>query len=97
MNLYDLIQSVSRGVAQNDRVLKLDTLLGKDVLLPLRAVGHSRIGRNYGFKVDTVSVASQIELKQLIAQPVTLWMQQTDRSYLPHRDERTGCGGRSAA
>lgn len=84
MNLNDLIQSVSRGLVQNNRILKLDTPLGKDVLLPLRLVGHSRIGRNYGFKVDTVSTASQIELKQLIAQPVTLWMQQTDQSYLPH-------------
>ncbi|WP_460900845.1 contractile injection system protein, VgrG/Pvc8 family, partial [Paraburkholderia jirisanensis] len=84
MNLNDLIQSVSRGVVQNNRMLKLDTPLGKDVLLPLRVVGHSRIGRNYSFKVDTVSTASQIELKQLIAQPVTLWMQQTDQSYLPH-------------
>jgi len=84
MNLHDLIRSVSRGIVQNDRILKLDTPLGKDVLLPLRVVGHSRLGRNFGFKIDTVSVANQIELKQLIAQPVTLWMQQTDRSYLPH-------------
>jgi len=84
MNLYDLIQSVSRGVAQNGRLLKLDTPLGQDVLLPLRLVGHSRVGRNFSFRVDTVSLASQIELKHLIAQPVTLWMQQADRSYLPH-------------
>lgn len=84
MNAYDLMQAVQQGVVQNDRLLKLDTPLGKDVLLPLRAVGHSRIGRNYDFTVDTVSVASQIELKQLIAQPVTLWMQQTDGMYLPH-------------
>nr|WP_144154965.1 contractile injection system protein, VgrG/Pvc8 family [Paraburkholderia sp. BCC1885] len=25
-----------------------------------------------------------VELKTLIAQPVTLWIQQTDKSYLPH-------------
>lgn len=65
MNAYDLMQAVQQGVVKNDRLLKLDTPLGKDVLLPLRAVGHSRIGRNYDFTVDTVSVASQIELKQL--------------------------------
>lgn len=98
MDLNDLIRSVSRGIAQKDRVLKLDTPLGEDVLLPLRVVGQSRIGRNYGFKVDTVSVASQIELKQLIAQPVTLRMRQTDRSYLPyhgyvHTASRLGADG----
>jgi type VI secretion system secreted protein VgrG len=42
------------------------------------------MGRHYEFTVDVVSTADAIELKTLIAQPVALWIQQTDRSYLPH-------------
>ena len=33
--------------------------------------------------VDCLSIERDIELKRLIAQPVTLWVQQTDRGYLP--------------
>ncbi len=64
--------------------MKLDTALGNNVLVPQRVVGHSRIGRHFEFTVDVVSTSATIELKTLIAQPVTLWVQQTDRSYLPH-------------
>ncbi|MEX3954033.1 type VI secretion system Vgr family protein [Paraburkholderia sp. EG287B] len=84
MHAYEQIRDISQGVVQNDRLLKLDTPLGKDVLLPLRAVGQSRVGRDYGFTVDMVSTSRQIELKQLIAQPVTLWIRQNDKTYQPH-------------
>ncbi|NYH23025.1 type VI secretion system secreted protein VgrG [Paraburkholderia bryophila] len=69
---------------QSDRLLKLDTPLGANVLLPQRLVGHSRLGRDYEFTLDAVSTNDNIELKKLIAQPVTLWVQQTDQSYAPH-------------
>ena len=69
---------------QSDRLLKLDTPLGANVLLPQRLMGQSRSGRDYEFTLDAVSTNDNIELKTLIAQPVTLWMQQTDQSYAPH-------------
>jgi type VI secretion system secreted protein VgrG len=64
--------------------LKLDTPLGSNVLVPQRVVGHSRIGRHYEFTVDVVSTSTTVELKTLIVQPVALWFQQTDKSYLAH-------------
>ncbi|OBR48509.1 type VI secretion system Vgr family protein [Paraburkholderia tropica] len=84
MDAYEQILDISQGVVQNDRLLKLDTPLGKNILLPLRAVGQSRIGRDYGFAVDMVSTSGKLELKQLIGQPVTLWIRQNDKTYQPH-------------
>jgi type VI secretion system secreted protein VgrG len=84
MGAQDIIAAVTGGLAQGDRLLKLDTPLGGDLVVPQRAVGSSRIGRHFDFTVDVVSTSSGIELKKLIAQPVTLWLQQSDKSYLPH-------------
>jgi hypothetical protein len=50
-------------IAQHDRLLKLTTILGDDMLLPQRVMGHDRLGRSYEYVVDTVSVRSDIELK----------------------------------
>lgn len=68
---------------QSRRLLKLDTALGANVLVPIRAVGTSRIGRDYEFTVDAASLRDTVELKALIAKPVTLWFQQSDDTYLP--------------
>ncbi|QGZ64679.1 type VI secretion system Vgr family protein [Paraburkholderia acidisoli] len=84
MGAQDLMAAISGGLMQTDRLLKLDTPLGENVLLPQRAIGHARIGRDYGFVVDVTSTQDNVELKTLIAQPVTLWLQQADQSYLPH-------------
>ncbi|OWJ57690.1 type VI secretion system Vgr family protein [Paraburkholderia caledonica] len=84
MGAQDIIAANRGGLAQSDRLLKLDTPLGGSVLLPQRLLGRSRLGRDYEFTLDTVSTSDNIELKKLIAQPVTLWMQQTDQSYAPH-------------
>src|SRR5690349_24820246 len=84
MGAQDIIAAVTGGLGQWDRLLKLDTPLGGDLVVPQRAVGSSRIGRHFDFTVDVVSTSSGIELKKLIAQPVTLWLQQSDKSYLPH-------------
>jgi type VI secretion system secreted protein VgrG len=70
-------------LGQQDRLLKLDTPLGDNVLLPQRAVGHDRLGRSYEYTLDVVSVRSDIDLKKLIAQTITLWVKQADRTYLP--------------
>ena len=84
MGAQDLIAAIAGGLVQTDRLLRLDTPLGNNVLLPQRVIGRSRIGRDYGFALDAVSTNGHIELKKLIAQPVTLWLQQTDRTYRPH-------------
>ncbi|MEZ2311768.1 type VI secretion system Vgr family protein [Paraburkholderia sp. RCC_158] len=84
MGAQDIIAAIKGGLLQNDRLLGLDTPLGTNVLLPQRLVGHSGLGRDFEFTLDAVSTSDNIELKTLIAQPVTLWIQQTDRSYAPH-------------
>ncbi|MGN8134590.1 type VI secretion system Vgr family protein [Paraburkholderia sp. 22099] len=84
MGAQDIIAAINGGLLQRDRLLKLDTPLGTNVLLPQRLLGHSRLGRDYEFTLDGVSTNDNIELKTLIAQPVTLWVQQTDQSYVPH-------------
>ncbi|MBU7438588.1 type VI secretion system Vgr family protein [Paraburkholderia fungorum] len=84
MGAEDILKVVSGGLIQQDRLLKLDTSLGKNVLVPQRVVGHSRIGRHFEFTVDVVSTSGSAELKTLIAQPLTLWIQQADKSYLSH-------------
>ncbi|WUR14616.1 type VI secretion system Vgr family protein [[Empedobacter] haloabium] len=92
--------SVLVAASQHDRLLKLDTPLGDDVLLPLRVAGQERFSSAYEFIVDCLSVEGDIELKRLIAQPVTLWLRRDDRSYFPvhgyvHRMTRLGSDGQS--
>jgi type VI secretion system secreted protein VgrG len=70
-------------IGQQNRLLKLTTPFGDDVLLPQRVLAYERLGRCYEYTVDVISVRHNVELKKLIAQPVTLWVQQTDRTYLP--------------
>jgi type VI secretion system secreted protein VgrG len=85
-------------LGQQHRLLKLSTPLGQDILLPQRVIANERLGRSYEYTVDCLSVRDGIELKALIAQPVTLWILQADRSYLPvhgyvHRMQRLGSDG----
>jgi type VI secretion system secreted protein VgrG len=92
------IESLTKGIGQQNRLLKLDTPLGPDVLLPQRVVGHERLGRSYEYTVDLISLRDHIALKELIAQPVTLWLRQTDCSYAPvhgyvHRIKKLGSDG----
>lgn len=84
MGARDIIRMLSGGLIQQGRLLKLDTPVGANVLLPQRVVARSRLGRQYDFTVDVISTSAGIELKGLIAQSVTLWVQQSDASYLPH-------------
>ncbi|WP_126283716.1 type VI secretion system Vgr family protein [Burkholderia stagnalis] len=83
MNVHDLSAALRGGLIQHNRLLKLDTPLGANALVVQRAVGRSKIGRYYTFTLDVLSSNTDIELKKLIAQPVTLWIQQTDGSYRP--------------
>ncbi|MGN6316793.1 phage late control D family protein, partial [Trinickia sp.] len=85
MGSHVLSEAAFAGGGQNGRLIRLDTPLGDDWLLPLYAKGRSRLGRDYEFVVDAASVMGrEIDLKALIAQPVTLWLQQSDGDYLPH-------------
>ena len=70
-------------IDQQDRLLRLTTPLGEDILLPQRAIAQERLGRGYEYTIDVVSVRDDIELRKLIARPVALWIRQADRSYLP--------------
>ncbi|GLU35118.1 type VI secretion system tip protein TssI/VgrG [Trinickia caryophylli] len=73
----DIVDAIHRGIIQRDRLLKLDTPLGADVLIPLRAQGWAKLGRDYRWTVDAVSIRKDVELLSLMHQPVTLWLQQT--------------------
>jgi type VI secretion system secreted protein VgrG len=97
-NLNNLLSLSQALIGQQNRLVKLTTPLGEDVLLPQRVLGHERLGRGYEYTIDCLSVYHDIELKKLIAQPVTLWVQQADRSYLPvhgyvHSVKRLGSDG----
>lgn len=83
MSAQDIVRAIRSGLIQNERLVKLDTPLGPDVLLPQRVAGWSRVGRHFEFTLDVQSANSNIKLKQLIGQPVTLWLQQANHSYLP--------------
>ncbi|KWB62462.1 type VI secretion protein [Burkholderia ubonensis] len=98
MGAQDLIALMSSGLRQSDRLVKLDTPAGPDVLLPHIVAGVARLGGNFEYAVDVVSLRDSLELKSLIAQPVTLWIQQADKTYLPrhgyvHTARRLGADG----
>jgi type VI secretion system secreted protein VgrG len=85
-------------IGQQNRLIKLSTPLGEDILLPQRVIAHERLGRSYEYTIDCLSLRDDIELKKLIAQPVTLWVKQADRRYLPvhgyvHTMKRLGSDG----
>jgi type VI secretion system secreted protein VgrG len=84
MGTMDAIGAITGGLSQQGRLLKLDTPAGHNALLPHRVAGCSRIGRDFLFQLDCVSTSGDVQLKTLIGQSVTLWIQQADRSYLPH-------------
>ena len=69
--------------SQQNRLMKIDTVLGPETVVPQRVVGLDRLSRAYDYTVDLLSLSDTIELKLLIAKPVTLWIQQLDAGYLP--------------
>jgi type VI secretion system secreted protein VgrG len=99
MNMTDLVQAIRGGLIQQDRLLKTDIpSLPGNTLVPYRAVTYSELGRDFSVTLDMLSAAGDVELKKLIAQPMTLWMQQADKSYLPingyvHTARRLGADG----
>ncbi|WP_414449169.1 type VI secretion system Vgr family protein [Burkholderia sp. 22PA0099] len=99
MNPSELARVIRGGVVQQSRLIKTDIpALPDDALVPRRAVTHAELGRDFSVTLDMVSTAGDIELKTLIAQPITLWIQQADQSYLPingyiHTARRLGADG----
>ncbi|KML55149.1 hypothetical protein VL15_19880 [Burkholderia cepacia] len=83
MNMPDIGAALRGGLLQQDRLLKLDTPLGGNALAVQRVVGRSQIGRDYSFTLDVVSSNDSLELKKLIAQPATLWIQLGNKAYRP--------------
>ena len=72
LKLRDLREAISKGVLQQGRLLMLDTPLGKNALVPLRARGSARIGRDYSYTIDVASTRDDTALLSLMHQPVTL-------------------------
>ncbi|KWF15108.1 type VI secretion system Vgr family protein [Burkholderia ubonensis] len=99
MNMTEVAQAIRGGLIQQDRLLKTSIpSLPENALVPRRAVTYSEIGRDFRVTLDMVSTAGDIELKTLIAQPITLWIQQANKSYLPingyiHTARRLGADG----
>lgn len=86
------------AISQENRLIKFDTPLGADILLPQRVIAHEKLGRSYQYTVDCLSLQPDIELKKLVAQPVTLWLRQANSTYLPthgyvHTIKRLGSDG----
>ncbi|VWB09612.1 Rhs element Vgr protein [Burkholderia lata] len=99
MGAQDLIALINSGLLQSDRIVKLDTPAGPNVLLPHIVVGTAQLGGDFKIAVDVVSLQDSLELKSFIAQPVTLWTQQPDKTYRPrhgyvHTARRLGTDGR---
>ncbi|WP_414439265.1 type VI secretion system Vgr family protein [Burkholderia sp. 22PA0106] len=99
MNLTDLNQAIQGGLIQQDRLIKTDIpCLPDHTMVPCRVVTESVLGRDFSITLDMISRAGDVELKSLIAQPMTLWIQQASMSYLPmngyiHTARRLGSDG----
>ena len=99
----DIFDAINRGLMQHGRLLTLRTPLGENVLTPVRANGWSKIGRDYRWTVDAVSMRDDIELLALMHQQVSLLIQQSttryaDAEYRPihgfvHQIRRLGADG----
>jgi type VI secretion system secreted protein VgrG len=69
--------------SQGTRLLRLDTPLGEDILLVESFEGLEAVSELYQFTVTCLSEDVNIELKQLIAQTVTLSLVQSDGTTRP--------------
>ncbi|WP_321955371.1 hypothetical protein [Paraburkholderia bannensis] len=59
MSALDIV-SAMQGLLHQDRLLKLDTTIGDNVLLPQRMIGWSRIGRDFDFALDVLVTRGDI-------------------------------------
>lgn len=83
MNVTDLTQAIQGGLIQQDRLVKTDIpSLPANTMVPCRVLTASELGRDFSVTLDMISTAGDVELKAVIAQPMSLWIQQADKSYL---------------
>ncbi|KVV07370.1 type VI secretion system Vgr family protein [Burkholderia ubonensis] len=82
-----IFEAIHRGLMQQGRLLKLDTPLGANTLVPIRAQGWAKVGRDYRWTLEAASTRDDLALLSLMHQPVTLWIQAssttTDTAYRP--------------
>lgn len=99
MNTTDLIQAIQGGLIQQDRLMKTDIpALPANTMVPSRALIDSHLSGDFEVTLDMISVAGDVELKSMIARPMTLWIQQADKTYAPingyiHTARRLGADG----
>ncbi|WP_175867528.1 type VI secretion system Vgr family protein [Burkholderia contaminans] len=99
MNTTDLAQAIRGSLIQQDRLMKSDIpALPGNALVPRRAIIDGELGRDFSITIDMLSAAASLELKILIAQPMTLWVRQANASYQPlngyvHTARRLGSDG----
>ncbi|GGY96333.1 type VI secretion system Vgr family protein [Pseudoduganella plicata] len=101
-NVNKVWDQIFGNIGQERRLLKLDTPLGPDALLPQRIHAFERMSEGFDYTVDLLALDPDIKLKELIAQEVTLWILQPDTSYLPvhgfvHTAKKLGSDGQLTA
>ncbi len=69
------------GYTQENRLIKIDTPLGKDVLLLRSFEGTEAISRLFKFELDLLSEQSSISFSDIIGTNVTIGLRQQDNSY----------------
>ncbi|MCY7315843.1 MAG: type VI secretion system tip protein VgrG, partial [Rubrivivax sp.] len=90
MSLYQqLLAALSGAPSQNERLIRLRTPLGADVLLAERISLQEHIGpaaaTATGFRCEVIALAADahIELKTLLGQPALIELEQADASLRP--------------
>lgn len=64
------------GATQEHRKIAVETVLGADLLLLQRMVGHESLGRLFDFKLDLLSTDANIELEALLGTNATVRYEQ---------------------
>lgn len=83
--MKDVFSSLKRlfdvSLSDNQRLLKLSTPLGSRLLLVQRVVANEQVSTPFSFHVDCLSQGHDLDLRQLLAQPVTLSVLQANGTY----------------
>ena len=79
--LSSLRQLFDITLSDTGRLLTLSTPLGANQLLVQRVVAHEQLSTPFTFTVDCLSQQHDLDLRQLLAQPVTLSILQADGTY----------------
>ena len=68
---------------QENRLLAIDTPLGKDKVLLTGLDGHDEISRGFRFTLEMATEATDAEIHSLLGKPVTIWL--SNQSSAPRR------------